>query len=155
MELSQCEFLRKLGKEICAARKRQNMSQAELAEKADLSITYISKIECGHKNISAYTLARNTEALNVPSSEIIAKACRDKTSIIREAVEEAKYSACSKAKRRGRNFANYKQTNNQIIPYKQTAVCTRFELHTAIFCKKLHCRTTVALSFIPFYLHSL
>ena len=89
MELSQCEFLKKLGKEICAARKRQNMSQAELAEKADLSITYISKIECGHKNISAYTLARITEALNVPSSEIIAKACRDKTSIIREAVEEA------------------------------------------------------------------
>ena len=43
----------------------------------------------GYKNISAYTLARIAEALNVPSSEIIAKACRDKTSIIREAVEEA------------------------------------------------------------------
>ena len=89
MESSQCEFLRKLGKEICAARKQQNMSQAELAEKADLSITYISKIECGHKNISAYTLARITEALNVLSSKIIAKACRDKTVIIREAAEEA------------------------------------------------------------------
>lgn len=89
MELSQCEFLRKLGNEICAVRKRLGMSQTELAEKADLSVTYISKIECGHKNISAYTLARITEALNVASSEIIEKACRDKTAIIREAAEEA------------------------------------------------------------------
>lgn len=89
MESSQHEFLRKLGKEICAARKRLNMSQIELAEKADLSLTYISKIECGHKNISAYTLARIAEALKVPSSEIIANACRDKTTIIREAAEEA------------------------------------------------------------------
>ena len=82
-------FLHKLGQEISFARKRIGMSQAELAEKADLSLTYISKIECGHKNISAYTLARIAEALNVPSSEIIAKACRDKTAIIREAAEEA------------------------------------------------------------------
>ena len=42
MESSQREFLRKLGKEICTARKRLKMSQAELAEKADLSVTYIS-----------------------------------------------------------------------------------------------------------------
>lgn len=40
-------FLHNLGKEICEARKRLNMSQAELAEKADLSVTYVSKIECG------------------------------------------------------------------------------------------------------------
>ena len=99
MELSQCEFLRKLGKEICAARKRQNMSQAELAEKADLSITYISKIECGHKNISAYTLARITEALKVPSSEIIANACKDKTTIIRETLEDALSDLSAKKQR--------------------------------------------------------
>ena len=80
-------FLHNLGREICMARKRLNMSQTELAERADLSLTYISKIECGHKNISAYTLARITEALKVSSSAIIANACKDKTSIVREAAE--------------------------------------------------------------------
>ena len=83
------EFLHNLGKNICEVRKQLNMSQIELAELADLSLTYISKIECGHKNISAYTLARITEALKVPSSEIIANACKDKTTIIRETLEDA------------------------------------------------------------------
>ena len=82
-------FLHNLGKEICMARKRLNMSQIELAEKADLSLTYISRIECGHKNISAYTLARIADALKIPSSEIVTNAYKDKTAIIREAAEEA------------------------------------------------------------------
>ena len=77
MELSQCEFLKKLGKEICAARKRQNMSQAELAEKADLSVTYVSKIECGHRNISAFTLARIAEVLGISHIKLIESACEN------------------------------------------------------------------------------
>lgn len=88
MFVSQKEFLHNIGKEISSARKRLGMSQTELAEKADLSLTYISKIECGHKNISAYTLARITTVLNLSSSEIVTRACRDKNTVIREAAEE-------------------------------------------------------------------
>ena len=71
MESSQREFLRKLGKEICTARKRLKMSQAELAEKADLSVTYISKIECGHRNFSVHTMAKIAQVLKLPQYKMI------------------------------------------------------------------------------------
>ena len=71
MESSQREFLRKLGKEICTARKRLKMSQAELAEKADLSVTYISKIECGHRNFSVHAMARIAQVLKLPQYKMI------------------------------------------------------------------------------------
>ena len=71
MELSQREFLRKLGKEICTARKRLNMSQEEIAERADLSVTYISKIECGHRNFSVHTMARIAQVLKLPQYKMI------------------------------------------------------------------------------------
>lgn len=58
------KFLLKLGKEIKTRRRELNISQAQLAEKADISVTYISKIECGHKNISAYILSKIMNALN-------------------------------------------------------------------------------------------
>lgn len=78
MELSQREFLRKLGKEICAARKRLNMSQEELAEKADLSVTYISKIECGHRNFSVHTMAKIAQVLKLPQYKMIEITCCEK-----------------------------------------------------------------------------
>ncbi|MBR6781784.1 MAG: helix-turn-helix transcriptional regulator [Clostridia bacterium] len=78
MELSQREFLRKLGKEICAARKRLNMSQEELAEKADLSVTYISKIECGHRNFSVHTMAKIAQVLELPQYKMIEVTCCEK-----------------------------------------------------------------------------
>lgn len=58
------DFLHKLGQQICTTRKRLNISQAQLAEKADVSVTYVSKIECAHRNVSAYMLARIMNALN-------------------------------------------------------------------------------------------
>lgn len=67
-------FLKKLGREIYMRRKQLNISQAELAEKADISVTYVSKIECGHKNISAYMLLKIMSALNITyikSSELL------------------------------------------------------------------------------------
>lgn len=70
-------FLHNLGREICSARKLKNMSQAELAEKADLSVTYVSKIECGHRNISAYTLARIAEVLGISRVKLIGVCLRE------------------------------------------------------------------------------
>ncbi len=71
-------FLHNLGKEICAARKLRNMSQADLAEKADLSVTYVSKIECGHRNISVYTLARIAEVLGIYRIKLLDSDCENK-----------------------------------------------------------------------------
>ena len=58
-------FMLKLGHQIHKKRMELNMTQAELAEKADISVTYISKIECGYKNVSAYVLAKIMNALNL------------------------------------------------------------------------------------------
>ena len=68
------EFLQKLGQKISEKRIQLNMSQAELAEKADISVTYISKIECGHKNVSVYLLAKIMNALNLEYIESIRSA---------------------------------------------------------------------------------
>ena len=92
MELSQRKFLQELGKEICTARKRLNMSQAELAEKADLSVTYISKIECGHRNISVYTMAKIAQILKLPDYKMIEVPCCEKynasCNLLKEMLEE-------------------------------------------------------------------
>lgn len=78
MELSQRKFLQELGKEICAARKRLNMSQAELAEKVDLSVTYISKIECGHRNFGVHTMAKIAQTLRLRHHKVIETDCCEK-----------------------------------------------------------------------------
>lgn len=86
--ISEKVFLHNLGKEICEARKRLNMSQAELAEKADLSVTYISKIECGRRNFSAYTLARISQVLGLSSAQFLEAACEEKRILARKKIEE-------------------------------------------------------------------
>lgn len=78
MILDKEEFLRDLGREICKARKRQQMSQADLAEKANLSVTYISKIECGYKNFSVFTLANISQALGLSFIQLINAVCEEK-----------------------------------------------------------------------------
>ena len=86
--ISEKVFLHNLGKEICEARKRLNMSQAELAEKADLSVTYISKIECGRRNFSAYTLARISQVLGLSSAQLLEAACEEKRILDRKKIED-------------------------------------------------------------------
>ena len=64
-------LLRNLGKRLCEIRKLQGISQAELAERADLSVVYISNIEAGKKNISAAVLIRLCSALSIPSDFLL------------------------------------------------------------------------------------
>lgn len=47
-------------------RKRRQMMQNELAEAADLSVSYISQIESGRKEIGMGGLERIAEALEIP-----------------------------------------------------------------------------------------
>ena len=64
-------LLHNIGKRLCETRKLQGISQAELAEKADLSVVYISNIEAGKKNISVDVLLRLCSALNMPSDFLL------------------------------------------------------------------------------------
>lgn len=53
------------GERIKAVRKKQGLSQEELAAKADLHRTYIGMIERGEKNITLLNILKIARALNV------------------------------------------------------------------------------------------
>ena len=56
---------KEIGKRIKKARCMENMTQAELAELADISNTYISRIERGVKKASLESLAKISRILNI------------------------------------------------------------------------------------------
>lgn len=60
-----------LGRNIRDSRVRLGISQAKLAEIADLSITHMSNIESGTKQVSLEALYRIAQALNVTVSQLI------------------------------------------------------------------------------------
>lgn len=61
----------KLGRRIQANRERLKMKQEELAERAQLSVNYISAIERGVKRPSLEAFVRIANALGVSSDELL------------------------------------------------------------------------------------
>jgi len=59
-----------LGKNIKIVRARRGLSQADLAEKADISITFLSNIERGIKYPQPDMLSKITNALDVEVNEL-------------------------------------------------------------------------------------
>lgn len=60
-----------IGQRIKTIRKRRGISQAALAERIDLSATYISYIESGVKSLSLDTFVMIANALNVTADELL------------------------------------------------------------------------------------
>jgi len=54
-----------IGKRIQELRKRQGLSQEQIAEKAEISSNYLSRIECGKENPTLDMLIKLASALNV------------------------------------------------------------------------------------------
>ncbi len=63
--------LQKFGQNLKMARESKNLTQEELATKADLSANYFAKIERGEINITYKTLYKIIIALKTKSSEIL------------------------------------------------------------------------------------
>ena len=59
-----------MGKKIRASRKMLELTQADLAEKAGISINYTGHIERGTKKASLETILRIANALEIPVSEL-------------------------------------------------------------------------------------
>lgn len=55
-------------------RQREDLSQLALAEKADLSLTYISEIERGRRSVSLDTLLRLSRAFGLTGAELLRRA---------------------------------------------------------------------------------
>jgi len=61
----------KLGQMIKVRRKNKNMSQAQLAEKVEISAKYLGEVERGEGNISIDKLERIAIALGCPLGELL------------------------------------------------------------------------------------
>ena len=60
-----------IGQRIKGLRLKRKMTREELAEAAELSISFIYEIETGKKSFSAYTLGNLSRALNVETDYIL------------------------------------------------------------------------------------
>jgi transcriptional regulator with XRE-family HTH domain len=63
--VSDSEILKKFGNRVRELRKERNISQEELAYKADLHRTYIGMIERAEKNITLMNIEKIANALEV------------------------------------------------------------------------------------------
>lgn len=60
-----------IGQQIRKARRAQGLSQEQLAEKVDISVTHMSHIETGATKLSLPVLVALAEALGVSTDEIL------------------------------------------------------------------------------------
>jgi transcriptional regulator with XRE-family HTH domain len=65
------DVLVQLGKRIRALRGEMNISQEDLADRADIHRNYISQIEGGKRNVSFYNVVKIARALKVSPSRLI------------------------------------------------------------------------------------
>lgn len=65
------ERLKQIGIRIQLARKAAGMSQADLAEKLDISVAHMSSIETGRANFSVEILMGITEVLHVSADSLL------------------------------------------------------------------------------------
>lgn len=68
--ISDSEILIKFGERVRDLRKQKDISQEELAHKADLHRTYIGMIERAEKNLTLLNIERIAKALEVNISEL-------------------------------------------------------------------------------------
>ena len=88
------EELKKVGERIRQARKEKHLSQAELAEKVQISASHMSDLENGKTNISLEIFMRITEALQV-SADWLLQTNIPEVSKIQMAELESLLSDCS------------------------------------------------------------
>lgn len=62
---------KKIGSKIVALRKKQKLTQEDLAGLAEIDRSFLSEIENGHKNLSVETLQKIAKALKVKSSQLL------------------------------------------------------------------------------------
>jgi transcriptional regulator with XRE-family HTH domain len=65
------ETLENFGQRVRTERTKQGLSQAQLAEKANLHRTYIGMIERAEKNITLLNIAKIAKALEIKMDELL------------------------------------------------------------------------------------
>lgn len=65
------EIIKQFGRNVKAERNRIGLSQEDLAEKMNVNSQYISKIECGHANMSLKKIVELTNYLGADLKDIL------------------------------------------------------------------------------------
>lgn len=65
------DVLKQVGGRIKAARKEKGLSQNELADQLNISVSHMSAIECGRSNFGVDILMRITEVLKVSADTLL------------------------------------------------------------------------------------
>lgn len=73
-KIGETHLLNAFGSAIRAKRLALKLSQEELAHRCELDRTYIGGIERGERNISLINIAAVSDALGIPSSELMKSA---------------------------------------------------------------------------------
>lgn len=74
----------KIGMRIRLFRQKKGLSQEQLAEMADISVTHMSHIETGNTKLSLPVFVTIAEALHVRTDELLNDPAPDRDSILRE-----------------------------------------------------------------------
>lgn len=84
-----------LGRAIRLCRGQRGMNQAEVAERAEISVSYLSLIEHGKRDPNLSTIERIAQALRVPTSVLVflAADAEELEELGREAIEKLSVSA--------------------------------------------------------------
>lgn len=70
-DIMENEFLKSMGKRVCARRKQLNITQEQLAEQMDVSIQMISNLENGRKAIRPENLVKLSDILQTSSDYLL------------------------------------------------------------------------------------
>lgn len=60
-----------IGQRLKTARKKAGLTQQELAEKLNLSVAYISRVECGSSHVNLKRLTEICNILNISEGDIL------------------------------------------------------------------------------------
>lgn len=74
----------KIGMRVRRFRQRKCLSQEQLAELVDISVTHMSHIETGHTKLSLPVFASLAEVLDVRADELLYDSTQDHASVLRE-----------------------------------------------------------------------
>lgn len=65
-------FLKRLGARIAELRHKRDITQAQLATHAEVTVKFVSEVERGKTNVSVLVLRGMASGLNVSLSELVA-----------------------------------------------------------------------------------
>lgn len=78
------EYLKKLGHKIKKVRKTKELTQEELAERSNLTLSYVSKIETGRRNPTILTLIKISEGLGIEIDDFFGGIKKKDVDVIKE-----------------------------------------------------------------------